>query len=667
MEGFRQRYLEEAQDLLQELEKALLVLESHPSDQKAVESAFRVMHTLKGCSSMFGFPKVSEITHFLESYFLDIRDGEFHLNKDLISLTFRSTDHIKKLLEDQDLIEPDNRQEHEALLQQLAGKLKGLEQEKEPEEEKKPVQPKVTFFIFFKPHKEALQFGSNPIYLLDDLAQLGDLECFVSEIDLPMPESLDPQLSYLQWGCLLTTDVSLSEIQDVFLFAEDLCDLKIVELSHQPFKGDLNQTTFKNFANRFTQGVPEEALQDYIDDLRKAVSGPVKEVESKSRKSSIRVASEKLDKLINLVSELVTNQAHLSLIAAEYAIPELQEATEEMEKIAQQLRDTSFEISLIPVGNAVTRFKRLVRDLSHELNKKATLELEGEETELDKKVIENLSDCLVHIFRNSIDHGIEDEETRRKAGKNPEGKIMLKSYNSGANVIIEVQDDGAGIDAEKVYAKALKRGLISKEDKLTQEQIFELLFLSGFSTAKTVTSVSGRGVGMDVVGKKIKELQGNVKIDSQLHKGTKVTLTIPLTISIIDGLMVKVADIDYVIPLSFIGKSYSISRELLESSSNRQLVLDKEPVPYFNLLEEFSDNDFKEPGFAVTLHHENKTVAVLVEEIIGESQAVLQPIGGFFRQQAYISGASLKGDGTVALVLDPQQLIVELNKHNVLI
>lgn len=698
MDHLIERYLEEAQDLLQELEQDLLMLEEDLSDQETIEKVFRVMHTLKGSSSMFGYQKVGDVTHFLESCYDGIRAGNKELDTKLVSLTFLSLDHIKQLLSDPGLSSEDIRLQHAQLLEQLEKQLSqeaaAAESVLEEAGKYKQDREQHTWFIYFKPKPEIFQFGSNPLYILDDLSQLGVLKSFVSDAGLPGLEELSPELSYLSWGCLLQSEASEAEIQEVFLFVEDLCELNISLLT----KGDalkiLDQALIEKLRNSFIKAESTQQLEAYVAEL-KAILGPGPATEntgqaegaakvedgSKSGRrqatvpagksmntSSIRVASDKLDDLMNLISELVANQARLSLLAEQDQVSGLSVISEEMEKITRRLRDKTFDICLIPIGDTVTRFRRLVRDLSQELNKKILFEAEGVETELDKNVIEQLTDCLVHIFRNSIDHGIEDELSRKKMGKSSAGKIKLKAYNSGTNVIIEVQDDGAGIDPGKVKAKALQKGLIEENQELDQQEIFDLLFHPGFSTAREVTAVSGRGVGMDVVKKKIKEMRGEVEIHSELNYGTTVRIAIPLTISIIDGLLVRVCETDYVIPLSFVKKSYMVDQADLDRSSNHQLILDGQPVPYFDMAAAFSSREKVSTGFAVSIAHENKTVALLVEEIIGEYQAVLKPLGSMFQEQDFLSGASLKGDGTVGLVIDPPRLINSvLINQNVLI
>lgn len=356
----------------------------------------------------------------------------------------------------------------------------------------------------------------------------------------------------------------------------------------------------------------------------------------------------------------MANQERLSLLTALSLQPELASVAEEIEKITRQLRDKTFDICLVPIGSLLTRFKRLVRDLSLELHKNIMFEAEGVETELDKNVVEGLSECLVHIFRNSIDHGLEDEAERLRKGKSAQGRILLKAYNSGTNVVIEVQDDGAGIDLEKVRKKAIEKALIKPEQKLTEQETLELLFMAGFSTAQGVTAVSGRGVGMDVVRKKIKELRGDVSISSRKDAGTTITISLPLTISILDGLLVRVSDTDFVLPLSFVEKSYSVSVAELARATNNQLILDGTPVINFNLADAFSFGSLSNTAFGVVIKMGQTSVVLLVDEIIGEYQAVLKPLGRFYQHQDFLSGGSLKGDGTVALVIDPHKLVQEI-------
>lgn len=678
MDHLRQKYLEEAKDLLQELEQALLLLEENPDEKGTVETVFRVMHTLKGSSSMFGYQKVGELTHLLENCFENVRDGKVRAESDLLSLTFSSLDHIRHLLKDPELENTEAAQQHMLLLKQAIE----LYDDSIPPGEGKPsgegAGVEKTYLIWFKPYPDILKNGSNPLFVLEDVAALGRLQTFVSLHQLPGLSQLDSQQSYLAWGMLLLSSESKDTIQEAFLFVEHLCELEISELAPGDLLSSLSEESLFLLREQFASVSGKEELQAWAEEVLASTlavqeahipAGPQfhRDQIKDHSVSSIRVASDKLDDMMNLISELVANQARLSLIAETSLIPELHAVAEEMEKITRRLRDKTFDICLIPIEASLTRFKRLVRDLSKELNKKILFEAEGVETELDKNVIDHLTDCLIHIFRNSLDHGIEEEAVRVRKGKRAEGRILLKAYNSGASVIIEVQDDGAGIDPARIREKAIQKGLIDEDEVLTERETLELIFHPGFSTAAKVTEVSGRGVGMDVVRRKIKELRGEVSISSVPDKGTTIRIAIPLTISIMDGLLVRVAGTDFVLPLSYVQRSYATHSRELEKSFNHQLILNGEPVPFFDLAAYFTDKGLAGHGFAILIQTDESQLALVVEEIVGEYQAVLKPLGQFYRDIEFISGASLKGDGTVALVIDPQKLIENLSKNTIVV
>jgi two-component system chemotaxis sensor kinase CheA len=376
------------------------------------------------------------------------------------------------------------------------------------------------------------------------------------------------------------------------------------------------------------------------------------------------VASEKVDELMNLVIELVTTQARLSLLAEKSHQPELLAVAENIEKITRRLRDSTFSISLVPLETLMTRFQRLVRDLSTELGKEIRFITEGADTELDKTMIESLGDPLMHIIRNSIDHGIEEAFVRVNLGKPRQGKILLKAYYSGNHVVIEVHDDGRGLDKEKIREKAIARGLITPEAVLSEKELFDLIFLPGFSTASQLTEVSGRGVGMDVVRRRITDMRGEVSLASQAQAGTTLTIRLPLTVSIIDGLLVGIQDTKYVIPLSVVDKCYEVKHERLTGRFNNLLVLDGEQVPFHYLRDEFAvGGTAPHVEQVVVVHYEGKRVGLTVDAIIDEYQAVLKPLGKYYKHLDMISGATILGDGTVALVLDPGLLIRQLTKQ----
>jgi two-component system chemotaxis sensor kinase CheA len=379
---------------------------------------------------------------------------------------------------------------------------------------------------------------------------------------------------------------------------------------------------------------------------------------------SIRVPSERLDNMMSLVSELMTLQAKLSTLAEENQQPELRGVTENLEKISTRLRDNAFSMCLIPVENMITPFKRLVRDLSAELNKEIEFITEGTETELDKNIMEGLSDPLMHLLRNSIDHGIEFPEERINIGKPAKGKIFLRAFCAGANVYIEIQDDGKGIDVEKVKNKAVQKGLINKDESLSEKEILNLIFLPGFSTAEQLSEVSGRGVGMDVVKRKIADIRGQIKLNSVLNAGTTITIKLPITVSIIDGLRVKINDADFVIPLAAVDKCFEVSSINKLNFFNNLIYFDDEQIPFINLTEEFEGKQsLCGNNEMVVVQYEEKKVALIVDTIGGKLQAVLKPLGKCFMHMDAVSGATILGDGNIALVLDTNKVVEQyLNK-----
>lgn len=676
MDSFRQKFIEEAQEFLNELENVSLALESAPEDPGLIEQIFRIMHTLKGNSAMFGFPKIDALTHQLETIYDLIRNNRLVISKELLDLTLESVDHIGNLLneDDQDpgvLMRTQGELLHriEEVVRAEAGNNQVFDTSDDQAEEKgtdlKGIQ---TYYINFQPDPEMLHDGSNPLYLVDDFHQLGDCMVFPNRSSIPALEDLDPEKCYFGWEIILATDKGIDAIHEIFIFSSDDCELLIEKLA------DFNLLK----VDRITEKVDpifRDGTVDRLENLKKlaesyADSGKEKKDSAilktntqpaKNAISSIRVSSEKLDELMNLVSELVTNQASLTLLSEQSNLPDIISIAENMEKISRQLRENTFNICLIPIDTIMTRFHRLVRDLSSELGKEVEFLTEGTETELDKNIIESLSDPIMHILRNSLDHGIENAESRKIKDKTERGRIVLKAFYSGMNVYIQIQDDGAGIDPENIRRKAISRGLIPPETDLSKKEVFDLLFLPGFSTAEKVTDVSGRGVGMDVVNRKIEDLRGEVEIDSRVDEGTTITIKLPLTLSIIDGMLVKVNNTHFVIQLSVVDKVHQVRTADLVENTNGLISLNGELIPYLYLRTEFDvQGDVPEYSKMIVVKYDNKQVGLSVDDIIGEYQAVLKPLGKLFQKQEKVSGATILGDGSVALVLDTNKIIDQI-------
>ncbi|HNS31335.1 MAG TPA: Hpt domain-containing protein, partial [Tenuifilaceae bacterium] len=496
MESFKKKFIEEAVDLLEGLEKSLLALEDNPEDSALIQQVFRVMHTLKGNSGMFGFDLIDSFTHEMETVYDLIRNGKLRVTREVLDVTLAAVDHLKCLLDEENYNDSNVISNHNELL----SKVKLLTEENlvaetnvtnewhknSPDEEQ--IKKEKTYYISFEPIHEIFDNGTNPLYLIEELHSVGQVAVFAHLNKVPSLKELKPEYCYTYWEVLIATSANVNDISDVFMFVEHDSTLDIQEiadvnlLADELFVGELTRlaatqkdiglTTVQNLSKNLISKKLSEKIKEFSKDQHNAKRTSI---------SSIRVSADKLDKLMNLVSELVTTQARLSLFAEENSTPGLLPIAENVQKLSRQLRDIAFSIVLIPIENMLTRFQRLIRDLSQELGKEVVFITEGAETELDKTIIENLADPLMHILRNSLDHGIEDKELRLKRGKPPQGKVSLKAFYSGANVMIQISDDGAGIDPEMISEKAIGKGIISPDRKLTKREILDLVFLPGFS------------------------------------------------------------------------------------------------------------------------------------------------------------------------------------------
>ncbi|MCG8390146.1 MAG: chemotaxis protein CheA [Cytophagales bacterium] len=674
MDSLQHIFIQEATELLSELEEALLAFENNLEDRDSMERIFRAMHTLKGASSMFGFTDVNDFTHELESIYDALREGTLKATPGILELTLEAVDHLGEFIKNPSHEDEAIKKRQKTLLEKIKAYNTGLTPTAPTSIKETGNSSWATFYISFTPGKDILKNGSNPLYLLEDLLELGKGCVLPAFPHLPGFDTLDPTTCYTSFEVLLETEHSEADIEDVFLFVADGSGIKIERfvkpvtltealrqklLDTLPSERPLGLEKVKGLME--VEELPEEDQAVIANNSTKKNILP----ENKASLNSIRVSSEKLDALMNQISELVTTQARLSMLVNGLEVAELGAITESMSKITRKLRDNAFSICLIPIDTLVVRFQRLVRDLSKELGKNIELITEGTDTELDKSVIEKLSDPLLHLMRNCIDHGIESPAERSRSGKSEKGTIRLEAYNSGTNVIITLSDDGAGIDPGKIRARAIERNIIPADAELSEQETYQLLFEAGFSTAETVSDISGRGVGMDVVKRGLEDLHGGIVIQSEPGKGTKFTIRLPLTLSIIDGLLVEIGENTYVIPLHRVEKCYEIPATLL-TAVHQQIVLDGTRMPVFHLGEALQcENTASTLNQVIKLEYEGQEVGVSVDAIIGEHQVVLKPLGHMYKEQEEFSGATILGDGTVALVFDIDRLLKKLISESV--
>ncbi len=690
IDAHRQAFKEEAYELLSELETSLLALEETPDDTETIGRVFRAMHTIKGSGAMFGFEDIATFTHEVETVFDLVRNDKIPVTKHLINLTLSARDQIKGMLDASDSGGPvDDESAAELILElkKLVPKAVNAEssaEEKRPKHTAMANERPVTYRIRFKPGSEIFMSGTNPINLLHELSELGTCRVVAHTNGIPQLCELQPDSCYVNWDIILTTARGKDAIEDVFIFVSDDCEIscdliddgedeldsgykKLGEILLE--RGDISKEEMEkvlSLQKRFgelavaTGVVDSESVQSAL-----AEQQHVKEIRQERQTTqdpaatSIRVPADKLDALVNLVGELVTVQARLSQTALSKRDADLVNIAEEVERLSAELRDNALNIRMLPIGSTFSKFKRLVRDLSNDLGKEIEMTTEGAETELDKTVIERLNDPLVHLIRNSIDHGIEDPAERTAAGKPRHGTVHLAAVHSGDSVLISITDDGAGLDRDAIRTKAVERGLIQASAELTDKEIFAQIFAPGFSTAKKVTSVSGRGVGMDVVKRAIDALRGTIDISSTRGVGSTITVRIPLTLAIIESLLVKIGTDCFVLPLSLVHECVELTAKQVDESHGRNLAnVRGHLVPYVPLRERFAI-----PGETPAIQQIVITevggfrVGFVVDHVIGEHQTVIKTLGRAYKNVEGVSGATILGDGSVALILDIPQLM----------
>ncbi len=694
MDDHKQTFVEEAFELLADLEAALLELEEDPFNSELIGRVFRALHTIKGSGAMFGFDDVAQFTHTIETTYDDVREGKLPVTEELISLTLKAKDLIRLMIEApsdeaslpqdaQTLIDSFRRIADGKNLQQTPTHDPHNDAQAQEASSQPQQRPECTFRVRFAPSADIFLTGTNPLLLLNELQFLGDCRIFAGLDHIPPLGDMDPERCYVFWDIILTTDRGIDAIRDVFIFIDDSSSVDIAMIDSE------DSATYEEEQKKLGEilverrDIQSDELAETLSEKKKIgemlvekglvskekvesalieqehlkkVKKPARQQEEAA--SSIRVPADKLDTLVNLVGELVTVQARLTQMASQFDNPELVSIAEEVERLTGDLRDNTLNIRMLPIGTTFGRFKRLVRDLSQELGREVEMTTEGAETELDKTVIERLNDPLVHLIRNSIDHGIESPEVRESLGKPRAGMLNIAARHSGAYVLIEITDDGAGIDKETIRRKAVEKGLISADMELQDKEIFSLIFAPGFSTAEKVTSVSGRGVGMDVVKRTIDSLRGSVEISSQKGEGTTVTLKLPLTLAIIEGLLVEINRQFFILPLTIVQECVELNRTDVEMSHGRDIAnIRGEIVPYIRLRESFEIKGTRpEIEQIVITEIERNRIGLVVDNVIGEHQTVIKTLGKVYQDIEGISGATILGDGTVALIMDVARL-----------
>ncbi|NRD72269.1 chemotaxis protein CheA [Shewanella sp. VB17] len=660
---FSQVFFEESLEGLESMESELLKLDVNEPDDEAINTIFRAAHSIKGGSATFGFSQVADYTHLLETLLDEIRDGRRQMTTDHQDMLLLSVDLLRNMIDalmrKVDFEDP--------LLAHLeirftAALAVGSSTETQEDSTAEEVANEnsdlmATWTIDFQPGIDILRCGNDPNLMFNELRQLGELSVTLVESTLPELTVMDPEACYLNWQLTFVTEQSLDRIKEVFEWVEDECTISYHRETNLTLKEPSSVADSPDIA------VQKASLnQQNSGDKTKAVT------QNKAPEGgSIRVGIEKIDVLINMVGELVITQAMLGQIGQQDRIEgesllAMKQGLEQLASHTRDLQESVMQIRMLPISFAFNRFPRLVRDIGQQLGKKVELTLKGEETELDKTVMEKIVDPLVHLVRNSLDHGLESSEVRLSKGKPEIGNITLNAFHQGGNIIIEIIDDGAGLDTHLIRKKAIDKGLISEEEELSEDAIHQLIFKAGFSTVETVSDLSGRGVGMDVVRRNINELNGSIELTSIKDKGSRFTIRLPLTLAILDGQLVRVGKHTYIVPLVSIHESLQVEEQRINRISvDHELIrLRDEYLPVIKVFQEFGhEADAKEikDGLIMVVDANNEKVGLLVDELLSQQQVVIKSLEDNYSKVHGVSGATILGDGTVALIIDITGLV----------
>jgi two-component system chemotaxis sensor kinase CheA len=663
---FHDAFFDESFEALDTMEAALLKLNIGAPEPEIVNTIFRVAHSIKGGSATFGFAEVASFTHTCETLLDELRGNRMQVTRAITDLLLKSVDIMREMLRAVQHKSPIDAQRvadlqfdlELAIVQNKAPAAAAtIPAKPAPAESVKVEEPTRAaavhrWRIQFRPYPQLFAHGNDPLRMLRELADLGDLKVTVSTQNLPPLCEFDPESCYLSWELTVDTDATREVIDQVFDWAEGDCELQIRDEN-----AGAAAPSAKAVSVAAETKAPEAALRAVV------AEEPTKQ--SLGDGSSIRVSTEKIDELMNTVGELVITQSMLTQLGTKLTggvADQVRAGLAQLERNVRELQESVMRVRMLPISFVFSRFPRMVRDLSGRLGKQVELKVTGDQTELDKTVLEKIGDPLVHLVRNSVDHGIEMPQARAAAGKPAAGVISLEAYHKGGNIVVEVCDDGGGLQRDRILTKARERGLVGANDTLTDEQIYDLIFLAGFSTADQATDISGRGVGMDVVRRNIKELGGNIEVRSTLGRGSRFIITLPLTLAIVDGQSVSVGTETYIVPLVTIIESLQLQAGGVSRIAGHQEVFWFRDgyVPVVRLHEVFGVKPRAtqlHEGLIMVVEGDGRRVGLFVDDLLGQQQVVIKSLETNFRRVDGVSGATILGDGAVALILDVPGLI----------
>jgi two-component system chemotaxis sensor kinase CheA len=652
--------------LLQNMEDALMQIQEEGMNDENINAVFRAAHTIKGSSGMFGIDYIVEFTHSAENLLDKIRNHKITIDESMIDLLLECKDQMQTLV-DFVVRNPEGEPDSELQLasQTLIEALRGFLEEQKPSENNNETifaLPKSnSYLIDIQFGADTFRHGFDPYTFVNYLKEHAQIEALKIDTDtIPLFDKLDPTLCKIAYQILAVSELSFKKIEEIFDFVKDNSIIEIKLLS-----GESDETS-DDIANEKIENISVPSISDNAQASRSEKKEQTLAALPTKQSNFIRIEADKVDSLINLVGEMVISNAAVMQRAIDLQNSELVEAVSTVSRMLEEIRENSMQIRMVPIGEIFNKFKRIVHDTANKVGKKVELRISGAETELDKTVVEKIADPLVHLIRNAIDHGIEAPALRKDTGKNEVGILELKAYHDTGSVVIEIIDDGKGLDAELLLKKGVEKGLVSDPASLTEKEIFELILLPGFSTAEKVSDISGRGVGMDVVKRNITDLRGKINIESQKSKGTRITVRLPLTLAIIDGFLTRVGNTPIIIPLEMVIECIELSKNVkTQMGDNSYINLRGHVLPLLNIGQYFNIN---QAGMGrsniIVVQHANQKMGVLVDELHGEFQTVIKPIGKLFRALKSFSGSTILGNGEVALVMDiPIMIEIMETKH----
>lgn len=675
LEQFHQVFFEESLENLDVVEQTLVEVDVETEvDSEIINTIFRAAHSIKGGSGTFGFTEVTDFTHLMETLLDEVRDGIRPLTRELIDALLKSCDCLRDwfdCLQSKRPLGDELSKPLVAVFEAMLNNGTSNSSSTSPTENTESIDESSTdlsphhWLITFFPQSNILLSGNEPIRLFRQLQQMGDYKAVADISNMPDISLLTVDECFLSWHIELISTVSKEDIEEVFEWVIDECTLTIKDTAVIDDKTDsVKQSPIENVEEKTAVAVSPSSKEDNsTDNIEKIKPAPAATTSSVA--SSIRVGIDKVDNLINLVGELVITQSMLSELGNNFEMSKIERLSSGLDQLLQntkELQENVMRIRMLPISFAFNRFPRMIRDLSAKSGKKVDLQINGENTELDKTVMEKIGDPLVHLVRNAVDHGIESTEQRIAAGKPDIGTIKLDAYHKGGNIVIEITDDGKGIDTAVISKKALEKGVIDDVSKLTDSQIYDLIFEPGFSTAEEVSDISGRGVGMDVVRRNIVSLGGRIDIESEVGKGSVFRVHLPLTLAILDGQLVRVGNEVFIIPLISIVESLQIKADLVNRVSGNMILyrLREDNVPIIPLYKEFNieaDNTELENALLVVVEGDGRKVGLLVDDLLAQQQVVIKSLESNYKRVDGVSGATILGDGSVSLILDVLGLI----------